>query len=70
MNEDKLGAGHRATFVPDVNRSSKLLLKEADACAYCHLSDMQTIGRLNEASCRDDLYEGSGELYVLVSHLA
>src|ERR1043166_3758425 len=57
----------RATFVSDEKGSSKLLLKEANTCANCRLSDMQTISRFDEASCRDDLYESSGELDVHLS---
>ena len=57
----------RTTFISNEKRSSKLLLKEADACANGRLSDMQTIGRFDEASCRDDLYEGSSEFDVHVS---
>ena len=42
------------TFISNEKRSSKLLLKQAHACADCSLGDMQTIGRFDEASGRDD----------------
>ena len=57
----------RATFIPNEKRSSKLLLKQAHARADCRLSDMQSIGRFDEASGRDDLYEGPGKLDVHLS---
>ena len=55
------------TFISNEERSSKLLLKQAHACADCCLGDMQPIGRFNEASGRDDLQKGPGELNVHVS---
>src|SRR5665213_2882004 len=57
----------RATFISNEKRSPKLLLKQAHARADRRLSDVQTIGSLNEAAGRDNFYEGPGELDVHVS---
>src|SRR5215204_5783744 len=54
----------RASFIPNEKRPPKLLLKQSHARADCRLSDMQTIGGLNEAAGGDDLYKGSSKLDV------
>jgi hypothetical protein len=57
----------RASFIPNEKRSPKLLFKQTHARADCRLSDMQTLGGLNEAPRRDDLYKGPGKLDVHLS---
>ena len=56
----------RAALIPNEKRPSKLLLKEAHACADRRLRDMQTVGGFDEASGSYDLQKGSGELDVHV----
>jgi hypothetical protein len=53
-----------ATLVSDKQRPSELLLKEAHARADRRLRDMQAFCGFDEASSRDDLYEGSGKLDI------
>jgi hypothetical protein len=45
----------RAGLVPNEKRTPKLLLKQAYPSADGRLTDMQSVGRLDEAARRDDL---------------
>ncbi len=41
-----------------------MLFKETDACADRGLCHIQAVGSLDEATGRDDLYEGPGKFEV------
>jgi hypothetical protein len=56
----------RASLIANEKRSSELLLKEAHACAYRCLCDMQAVGGFDEAPGGYDLYESSSKLDVHV----
>src|SRR5947199_798932 len=54
----------RSGFVSHEQRSSKLILKSAYACAHRRLGDIKPFCSPNKTSGRNDLNKGSGEFGV------